>query len=326
MSIYKIYNQDYKNDNKEIERVDILDKMTKSFLSILSEERVLIDEPMKKHTSIRIGGNAKFLLLPRDKDELAQIIKFCKHEEINFMIMGNGSNLLVSDKGFDGVVVKITKHMSDITLYENEDKTIINCYAGASLSSLAKIALENSLKGLEFIFGVPGTVGGGIYMNAGAYGGELKDVVETCTVIDYNGDIHVLSNNDMKFEYRKSLLQESDLILISVEFALEKGNKNEIKAKMDDFTKLRKDKQPLDMPSFGSSFKRPKDNFAGKLIMESGFSGYSIGGAMVSPKHCGFIVNTGGATSEDVIKLIKEIQEKVEKDHKILLEPEVKIV
>lgn len=285
--------------------------------------QVIKDASMKKYTSFKCGGNAKVLIIPNSADSLKEIIAFCSSKGIKPLIIGNGSNLLVTDKGINGVVIKIGSPMSKIQLV---DETTIFCEAGASLKSLCMFALENSLSGLEFAYGIPGTVGGAVYMNAGAYGGEMKDVLYSCTHIDSNGEIGEIQQDKLNLGYRRSVYTDNGFTVISAVMKLKKAEKAEIKEAMDDKLRRRKEKQPLEYPSAGSTFKRPEGYFAGALIEESGLKGYTVGGAQISEKHAGFVINKGDATSTDVINLIHDVQRIVYEKHGVLLETEVKIV
>ena len=290
------------------------------------KNQVFINEPMSKHTSFKIGGNADVLISVCSKEEILRAVKICYESKIPFYVIGNGSNLLVLDSGFRGAIIKIAKGFSSLTLTSD---TSIYCEAGALLSNLANFALSKSLSGLEFASGIPGTVGGAVYMNAGAYDGEMKDVVTSVDVLDMTagGFKEVkLTNEQMNFGYRTSIIEKEPHIVLGAEFALKPGNPDDIKAKSDDFNASRKEKQPLDLPSAGSTFKRPKGSFAGKLIMESGLRGYYIGGASISEKHCGFIINNGGATAIDVLKLIDHVQNVVLEKFDVMLKPEIRII
>lgn len=288
----------------------------------LDEKEILINEPMCKHTTFKIGGKADFLVLPNSINKLISIIKLCIEKKIPYYIMGNGSNLLVSDKGFRGIIIQIYKNLNDIKIIEDK----VYAQAGVLLSKLSKEIYEASLEGFEFASGIPGTLGGAIFMNAGAYGGEMKDIIEEATVISHQGDLITLSKEALELDYRSSILQKEDYIAISVILKLKKGNQDTIKKTMEELNLKRKTKQPLEMPSAGSTFKRPKGYYAGKLIMDSGLRGFSIGDAQVSEKHCGFIVNKGNATCEDVKNLIKHIQKIVKEKFNVELETEVKFL
>lgn len=284
---------------------------------------VIKDAPMKKYTSFRCGGNASVLVIPDSVDTLKKIIDFCNIQNIKPLIIGNGSNLLVTDNGINGVVIKIG---SDISKIELLDETTIRCEAGASLKSLCMFALENSLSGLEFAYGIPGTLGGAVYMNAGAYGGEMKDVLASVTHIDSDGNIGELTQDELNLRYRGSVYTDNNYTIVSAVMKLQKADKKDIKAAMDDKLQKRKDKQPLEYGSAGSTFKRPEGYFAGALIEQSGLKGYTVGGAQVSEKHAGFVINKDNATSTDVINLIKDVQNIVYDKFGVMLETEVKII
>ncbi len=275
-------------------------------------------ENMKNHTSFKIGGKADYFVNVRSIEELKKVINKAKILGIPFFILGKGSNLLVSDKGIEGVVICLTS-LNDITVCDD----VIVAQAGASLAQVCVKACENNLTGLEFAYGIPGTVGGGLYMNAGAYGGEMSQVVLSAEYIDNDGNTGEIDANEMKLGYRTSIFKQNKKIITCVKFKLKKGEKQEIRSLMDDFMSRRKDKQPLEYPSAGSTFKRPEGYFAGALIEENNLKGYSVGGAMVSEKHAGFVINYNNATSEDVKKLIAEIQNKVLENNNVKLEPEV---
>lgn len=277
---------------------------------------------MKKHTTFRIGGPAEYYLRPHSVDELRKILHICKRENLPFFILGNGSNLLVSDKGYQGVVIQLWKNMSDIEV----DAHVIRAKAGALLSKIAVVALDNSLAGFAFASGIPGTLGGAVVMNAGAYGGEMKDVLEEVTVMDAEGNVICLKRDELNLGYRTSIVKEKGYIVLEAVIRLKKGEASHIKEQMDDFKERRTSKQPLDMPSAGSTFKRPEGYFAGKLIMDTGLRGFRVGGAQISEKHCGFVVNTGDATAEDVKNLIEEVQKRVREKFGVTLEPEVKFL
>jgi len=289
---------------------------------IVTKGKIYKDELMSRHTSFKIGGMAEFFVEPADEEELASVIKLCKEKEVLFYIIGNGSNLLVSDDGLRGVVIKIGDGFDDVSI-ENEK---ITAGSGVLLSKIASVAASNELAGFEFAAGIPGSLGGAVAMNAGAYGGEMKDVVVSVRVMDYDGNIFDIPGEDMDFGYRHSKISEGNLIILSAVIELKKGIEENIRAVMKDLAQRRRDKQPLEYPSAGSTFKRPEGYFAGKLIMDAGLSGYRRGGAKVSEKHCGFIVNNGDATCSDVTELIKEVQDIVYEKFGVVLETEVKIL
>lgn len=290
----------------------------------LSEINFLTDEPMKNHTTFRTGGNASVFICPKNEAELTEALKIIKSEGFKPFILGNGSNLLVSDDGItDRPVVYIGKGFDSIRLI---DETTIEAESGASLSSLCRFALENGLSGLEFAFGIPGSCGGAAYMNAGAYSGEMKDVVSCCKHIDFDGNKGQLDKNELDFSYRHSAYTDSDRVITSIVLSLEKGDKEQIQSKMKELLQRRKDKQPLDYPSAGSVFKRPEGYFAGALIEQSGLKGKRIGGAMVSEKHAGFIINYDNATTKDVLDLVRFCQDTVMEKFGVMLEREIKSV
>ncbi len=281
-----------------------------------------VDVPLRDYTSFKIGGKADLLVFPDSKNKILAVTEFARNASIPVFVLGKGSNLLVSDEGFRGVVINTCK-MDKIELI---DETTISCQCGASLSRLCRFALDNSLEGLEFAFGIPGTAGGAAYMNAGAYGGEMKDVLIRCEHITPGGELSEFDADKLDLSYRHSVYSDSDYVILSLVLKLKKGDKNEIKARMDDLMSRRKDKQPLEYPSAGSTFKRPEGYFAGALIEQCGLKGYSSGGAQVSEKHAGFVVNKGGATAADVLNVINHCRETVYSETGVTLEPEVKII
>ena len=265
-------------------------------------------EPMSKHTSFKIGGNADVYIKVNNLSKLSTILKECQASDVDYMILGNGSNLLVSDDGIRGVVIRLDGDFRKITLL---DDTTIFCGAGATLAYLCKFALNCGLSGLEFAWGIPGTVGGAVFMNAGAYDGEMKDVVHSVSHISPSGEIGRTEKDGLNFGYRTSVYRSNNMIITGVTLKLKKGNPDEIRAKMDDYMSRRSTKQPLEYPSAGSVFKRPEGNFAGALIEQCGLKGKTCGGAQVSEKHAGFIINKSNATAKDVRDLIGEIQKTV---------------
>ena len=289
---------------------------------LLGEEKVKVDEPMKRHTTFRIGGPADYFLLPSSEEELSGILKICKNEELPYFILGNGSNLLVSDEGYRGVIIQLYRNYGDITVKGNE----IHATAGALLSQIAVAAKNASLTGFEFAGGIPGTLGGAVVMNAGAYGGEMKDVLKEVTVMTAAGEILVLPAEKLEMGYRTSLVKTKGYLVLSAVIVLEQGNQEAIKARMKELTEQRVSKQPLEFPSAGSTFKRPEGYFAGKLIMDAGLRGYQTGGAQVSEKHCGFVINKDNATAADVCRLLRDVQDKVKEQFGVTLEPEVKFL
>ena len=279
------------------------------------------NEPMRAHTTFKIGGEADIFIIPASPAALIYAVKKCNELEIPYFILGNGSNLLVSDGGIEGAVISLAG-INGIS----SDGEKITCGAGAMLSSVCLKALSLSLTGLEFAYGIPGTAGGALYMNAGAYGGQTADVIESAECLTASGEIKTLKKEDMRLGYRSSVFKNGGLIIISLTFALKKGDKAEIKAEMDDLLNRRKQKQPLEYPSAGSTFKRPAGYYAGALIEQAGLKGVSVGGAEVSTLHAGFIINKGGATSEDVKRLIELVQERVYENSGVTLETEVKFI
>lgn len=287
--------------------------------SIIPEERILFQQSMKEYTTFRVGGEAECLVLIRSEEELAQILPYLNRIEQEYFILGNGSNLLVGDKGYRGVVLKLDGPMEQITV----NGTCITAKAGALLSRIAVTAKENGLTGLEFAAGIPGSIGGGVVMNAGAYDGEMKQIVEAVRVMDCEGQITTLDNDTMEFGYRTSIIKNRPFVVLEVVMRLAEGNREQIGARMEELAQLRRSKQPLEYPSAGSTFKRPEGYYAGKLIMDAGLRGYRIGGAQVSDKHCGFVINTGKATAADIREVIEEVQERVKARFHVSLEPEV---
>ena len=278
------------------------------------------DEPMSRHTSFKIGGNADLFVTPENEQQASAIIKRCRELEIKYYLIGNGSNLLVSDEGLRGVVIAFTKAMGDITVCGNT----ITAQAGALLSTVCRTACENNLSGMEFAFGIPGSIGGAIFMNAGAYGGEMKDITVSVRALFPNGEIYELDANDVRFGYRMSIFQKNSAVILSAKFELKADDKAEIESRMNDILQRRKDKQPLEWPSAGSAFKRPKDGFAAALIDECGLKGFTVGGAQVSEKHAGFVINRNNATCKDVIELLGQVKGVVFGKTGVLLEPEIK--
>lgn len=283
------------------------------------EEDILTEEPMSRHTTFRIGGEAACFIRISSEEQLRKLIPYFENVGVEYFVLGKGSNLLVGDKGYPGVILQISDACQQIEAEENR----LQVQAGAALSKVALFAMERGLEGLEFAAGIPGTVGGGVVMNAGAYGGEMKQVVESVRVLSSEGEILTLDNDTMEFGYRTSIIRNRNFTVLSVTFRLREGNIEEIRARIEDFQKRRMEKQPLNYPSAGSTFKRPEGYFAGKLIMDAGLRGFQIGDARVSDKHCGFVVNVGKATARDVTDVIEEVQEKVRERFGVSLEREV---
>ena len=284
--------------------------------------QILYNEPMKNHTSFKVGGPADIFIEPDDSTELVKAIKDLREQGLSYYIIGNGSNLLVSDKGLRGAVIKIGEKFGSVSI----DNDIITAESGVLLSTLSKMAAREGLTGMEFASGIPGSLGGAVTMNAGAYGGEMKDIVEWVEILDQDLNIKRLKNDEMKFMYRKSIIEPGKHIVLRCCIRLKKGNKDEIDNKMAELAEKRRSKQPLHLPSAGSTFKRPEGYFAGKLIEDAGLRGFSIGGAQVSTLHCGFVVNNGDATAKDVYDLIRHVQKTVFEKFNVMLEPEVKIL
>ncbi len=287
--------------------------------TIVPEERLLFHEPMNRHTTFRVGGEAECMAVVETQDELSQLVSYLGRIEQEYFVLGNGSNLLVGDKGYRGIVVKLGSRLSAVRVEQDH----IAAGAGALLSQVAFAARDAGLSGMEFAAGIPGSIGGGIVMNAGAYGGEMKQIVKMVRVMDKEGEILTLDNDTMEFGYRTSIIRNRPFIVLGVVLKLTPGNRDEISAKMEELMKQRKSKQPLEYPSAGSTFKRPEGYYAGKLIMDAGLRGYRIGGAQVSEKHCGFVINSGGASAADIREVIEEVQERVRDRFHVRLEPEV---
>ena len=292
----------------------------KKLESILTEEQVKIEEPMKNHTTFRVGGPAAYFVMPRTAEEVAKVTELCAQENVPYYIVGNGSNLLVGDKGFRGAIIQLYKSMGTFQVEGNQ----ITAQAGCSLAQIANAALDAALTGFEFAAGIPGTLGGAVVMNAGAYGGEMKDVLTSVRVMTEEGEIMELPAEELGLGYRTSIIPEKRYIVLGAVISLTEGKKEEIKAQMDDLRQKRVSKQPLEYPSAGSTFKRPEGYFAGKLIQDSGLKGFTIGGAQVSEKHSGFVINKGNATAADVMELIRQVTAKVKEDTGVTMEPEVK--
>lgn len=292
-------------------------------VSLLGADKVFEDEPMKNHTTFKTGGNAEVLLTPHTEEELICVLRALKRESVPYTLIGRGSNLLVSDEGLRGVVLKLADGFDAVTVCE---ECLVCAQAGATLRSVCLEAIYAGLTGLEFAGGIPGCIGGGLSMNAGAYGGELKDVVEYVRVLTPDLEVKILTNEEMQFSYRKSIVQKSGCVILGAGFRLTSGDTNECMTLFQDLNARRKEKQPLNFPSAGSTFKRPPDNYASALIDECGLKGYTIGGAQVSGKHAGFIINTGDASSRDIYELICHVRQEVLKKTGIRLEPEVRLL
>ncbi len=290
---------------------------------IVGKDKVKYNEKMSKYTTMRVGGPCDCVVFPDEISKIKEVIDFCKNENITFFVIGNGSNLLVKDEGIHGVVIKLGHRFSKIEL----DGEYILAYAGATMPALSQLAKKNSLKGLEFACGIPGTIGGGVKMNAGAYGSQISDVLYEVTYMDEKEEIKTIKNKDCSFGYRKSIFTiNPNYVILSAKFKLERGNIDEIENKMKENSLARKAKQPLEYPNFGSVFKRPEGYFVGKLVDDAGLRGYKIGGAQVSTKHTGFIVNVDNATCKDVLDLIGYVQTTVYNKFNVKLTPEVIII
>ena len=288
--------------------------------NVIGKDSILIDEPMSRHTTFRVGGPADFFVTPKAKEEVRDVIRICKEAGMPYYIIGNGSNLLVSDAGYRGVIIQIYKEMNEVTVEDN----LVKAQAGALLSGIAAKALAAELTGFEFASGIPGTIGGACVMNAGAYGGEMKDVLESVTVLTGEGEIIELGRNELELGYRTSVIAKKGYIVLGAVLELERGDGEKIKAYMDELKEKRVTKQPLEYPSAGSTFKRPEGYFAGKLIEDAGLRGFQVGGAQVSEKHCGFVINRDHATAADIMELMRQVQIRVKENSSVDLEPEVK--
>lgn len=297
--------------------------MSKAFIdfleSIVAAENILLEEPMHKHTTFRVGGPAEVFVTVENKEQLEKIIKYLNLVERPYFILGNGSNLLVGDKGYRGVIIRLGGEFNTL----KTEGTLLTAGASVLLSAAARAAMENGLTGMEFASGIPGSIGGGVKMNAGAYDGEMRQIVESVQVMYKDGSILDLDNDTMEFGYRNSVIKNRPYVVLQVSLRLQPGNKEEILARMNELAARRKEKQPLEFASAGSTFKRPEGYFAGKLIMDSGLRGARIGGAQISEKHCGFVINDGTAIAADIAELIQEVVETVRDKFGVTLEPEV---
>ena len=296
------------------------DEIVTRLINITGKDNVKVNEPMKNHTTFKIGGPAQYYVTPESVTQIQEVVSLCRDMNIPLHVIGNGSNILVGDDGVDGVVLALFNTFSDYEIKDN----VITAQAGMSLIKLAVIALREGLTGLEFASGIPGSVGGAVYMNAGAYDGQMKDVVTSVTVLDEAGNIRILGRDELDMGYRTSAVAKHNMIVLQVIIELKAGNKEQIKDRMNQLSELRKQKQPLEYPSAGSTFKRPEGYFAGKLIADAGLKGYSIGGAAVSEKHAGFVVNMGGATAKDVVELTDYIKKRIIEQFGVTLELEIK--
>lgn len=301
---------------------DHLQDLTWRLRSIVGDDNVALDEPMSKHTSFRIGGPADLFVTPDDIDELRDVIAACRAAGVPHFVLGCGSDLLVADEGYRGVIVSCTKGLVNVAI----DGERMVCQAGVPLREASEMACELGLSGLEFACGIPGSVGGACFMNAGAYGGCVADVLESVRCLMPDGTQQSLPVEELALGYRASRVRDEGLVVLSATFRLHEGNQDDIRARMDDFTQRRRKKQPLELPSAGSTFKRPEGHFAGKLISDAGLKGYAHGGASVSTKHAGFVVNNGGATAADVHAVIRHVQDEVERQFGVRLEPELRFL
>ncbi len=301
----------------------LIDEMKNKLVEMLDEGRVMFDVPMAEWTSFKTGGEAECMVHPKTEDEIINIVKFAKENKIPYYILGNGTNTLVRDGGIQGIIIGLYQNFNAIDI--DEQTGIVTVKAGALLSAVANLACRAGLSGIEFAGGIPGCIGGAVKMNAGAYDGEMKDIIQSVKILHDNLSVKEYSAQEMGFDYRKSNVRESDIVLETT-LGLKKKETSKIRARMVELSKKRKEKQPLNMPSAGSAFKRPKGNYAGKLIQEAGLQGYTVGGAQVSKKHAGFVVNTGKATAKDVETILKDIKEKVYEKHNVELEKEIIII
>lgn len=294
----------------------------KQLTALVGETQVKVSESMSRHTTFRVGGAADYFVEPDTAEALASVIRLCKNADVPYMILGNGSNLLVGDKGYRGVMLCLGKKWSEISV----EQTRIYAGAGAMLSAVSKRAQQAALTGLEFAAGIPGTVGGAVFMNAGAYGSDMSAVLVGATVLNSEGRIERLSAQELELGYRTSNVEKRGCIVLQAELELRQGDADEIRRKMEELACQRREKQPLEFPSAGSTFKRPVGYFAGKLIQDAGLRGYQVGGAQVSEKHCGFVINRGDATAEDIRVLCRDVQEKVKSEFGVTLELEVRMI
>ena len=303
-------------------------ELERRLYSLIEEDRIRKEEPMKNHTSFRVGGPAQFFVYVNNTEELQKAVQICKEEAVPYFIVGNGTNLLVSDEGYRGVVFRLSGDFCEYKVHELTDVGMAEVEVGAGMS-LVMLSLEMAKRGyhgLEFASGIPGTLGGAVVMNAGAYGGEIKDFLVKAEVLEEDGSLKMYSKKELQLTYRYSILQRTKGIVTRIWFEFGVGSKLQMLAQMDSFAKQRREKQPLEFPSAGSTFKRPEGYYAGKLIMEAGLAGACVGDAKVSEKHCGFIINTGNATAQDIYKLIQHVTRRVEENAGVTLEPEVKFL
>ena len=297
---------------------------------IIKKGAVLENVPMSKHTTFRVGGPARYFITPHNTAELTGLVRYLYNNGLKYYVIGNGSNLLVSDKGYDGTIIDLSSHdgteFTMLGLDDENDPVKFEVGAGSLMSNLGKLMLRFEVTGFEPLSGIPGCIGGACTMNAGAYGGEMADIVTGAIIVDRTGAVRHLTKDELDFSYRHSAVQDEGYIITKVELELHKGETEKIKALMDEYTASRKEKQPLEYPSAGSTFKRPEGNFAGKLIEEAGLRGYSLNGASISEKHCGFVINKGGATASDIYRLINDVKARVYENSGVMLEPEVRML
>ena len=296
--------------------------LAQRLIQIVGEDNVLVDEPMSEHTTFEIGGPADLFVTPDDADEVSEVLDACRAANAPFFVLGCGSDLLVSDGGYRGVIVSLTEGLIGVSVDGRE----MSCQAGVGLKEASEMACELGLSGLEFACGIPGSIGGACFMNAGAYEGCIADVLKSVRVLKADGSVDTLGVDELNLGYRKSRIADEGMVVLSATFLLKRGDSEEIRAHMDDLTRRREEKQPLELPSAGSTFKRPEGYFAGKLISDAGLKGWQSGGAAVSKKHAGFVVNVGGATAEDVHAVIEHVQDEVESQFGVRLEPEVRFL
>lgn len=299
-----------------------MNEFLKQLTELVGEERVKTAEPMSSHTTFRIGGPADYFAEPDTAEALAGLIKLCRKEQVPYMIVGNGSNLLVGDQGYRGVIISLGKSWSAI----RTEGTRMYAGAGTMLSAAARRALQESLTGLEFAAGIPGTIGGAVFMNAGAYGSDMSAVLTSVTVLTAEGVVETVPAEELELGYRTSCVEKRGYIVLQAEMELQAGEEEAIRLRMEDLAQQRRSKQPLEFPSAGSTFKRPEGYFAGKLIQDAGLRGYQVGGAQVSEKHCGFVINRGKATANDVMQLCRDVQEKVKEEFGVTMEMEVRTI
>lgn len=295
-------------------------------LKMLGTQQLRTEEPMKFHTTFRIGGNAQYYAMPETEEQLKELVVYCKEKAVPFYVIGNGSNLLVGDLGVEGVIIEIKESFSSIQFESDKEGATVTAGAGVLLSKLANKVAEKSLTGFEFAAGIPGTLGGAVAMNAGAYGGEIKDHIVWAKILTRSGEIKVVQKEDLQLGYRRSIITGTGDIVLEAQFHFPFGKLDEIKQTVKELNGKRREKQPLEFPSAGSTFKRPEGHFAGKLIMDAGLRGFRVGDAMVSEKHCGFVINAGDATAKDVKELMEQVSLIVKEKFGVTLEPEVRMI